>query len=61
MGIAAAFVLRAFAAQAQSPDRSSQNFIKAAIQSNYAEVDAGNLAQEKGASDAMKEYGARCW
>jgi predicted outer membrane protein len=54
-------VLRAFAAQAQSPDRSSQNFIKAAIQSNYAEVDAGNLAQEKGASDAMKEYGARCW
>jgi putative membrane protein len=57
IGIAAAFVLAASAAHAQSPDRASQKFIKSAIQGNYAEVDVGNLAQEKGASDAVKQYG----
>jgi putative membrane protein len=54
----AAFVLVASAAQAQLPDRASQKFIKSAIQGNYAEVDAGNLAQEKGTSDAVNQYGA---
>jgi putative membrane protein len=56
--IVGAFVLVASAASAQSPDRVSQKFIKAAIQGNYAEVDVGNLAQEKGATDAVKQYGA---
>ena len=33
-------------------------FIKAAVQGNFAEVDVGKLAQEKGKSSAVKEFGA---
>jgi putative membrane protein len=54
----AAVLLYAGAAQAQTPDKASQKFIKSAIQGNYAEVDVGNLAQEKSTNDAVKQYGA---
>ena len=39
-------------------DKASQKFIKAAIEGDIAEIDVGKLAQEKGQSEAVKEYGA---
>jgi putative membrane protein len=48
------------AAQAQQKaDKESQNFIKTAIQHNYAEIDVGKLAQEKGNSPEVKAFGAK--
>jgi len=57
IGLAAAIAVVASAAQAQSADKASQKFIKAAIEGNLAEIDVGKLAQEKGQSDAVKSYG----
>jgi putative membrane protein len=45
-------------AQTKQVDKDSQKFIKVAIQGDIAEVDVGQLAQEKGESDAVKQYGA---
>jgi len=45
-------------AQTKQGDKDSQKFIKAAIQGDIAEVDVGQLAQEKSQSDAVKRYGA---
>lgn len=45
-------------AQDKNANKESVKFIKAAIQGNIAEVDAGKLAQEKGKSDGVKQYGA---
>jgi putative membrane protein len=56
-GLAAALVLSGSVAQAQSADKDSQKFIKAAIEANLAEIDVGKLAQEKGQNDAVKSYG----
>jgi len=39
-------------------DKDSQKFITNAIQGDIAEVDIGQLAQQKGKSQAVKEYGA---
>jgi putative membrane protein len=60
IGFAAAMTFSASAALAQdkAADKDSQKFIKAAIEGNYAEVDIGKLAQEKGKNDAVKQYGA---
>lgn len=44
--------------QAQQPDKDSQKFIKAAIEGNNAEIEVGKLAQQKGQTDAVKQYGA---
>lgn len=44
-------------AQVQKADEASQSFIKDAIEGNYAEINVGKLAQEKGKSDAVKQYG----
>lgn len=59
-GLAAAMAFSTSAALAQSKaaDKDSVKFIKNAIEANYAEIDAGKLAQEKGNSDAVKQYGA---
>jgi putative membrane protein len=59
-GVAAVMAVSASAALAQdkNADKDSVKFIKAAIQGNYAEVDAGKLAQDKGKSDTVKQYGA---
>lgn len=49
------------AAQAQDKkaiDKDSAKFVSNAIQTDIAEVDAGQLAQQKGKSQAIKEYGA---
>jgi len=58
-GLAATMALSGAAfAQDKTADKDSQKFIKAAIEANYGEIDAGKLAQEKGKSDAVKQYGA---
>src|ERR1700685_4192374 len=59
-GIATVMAFSASAAQAQdkNADKDSVKFIKSAIEGNYAEVDAGKLAQEKAKSDTVKQYGA---
>lgn len=54
---ALAFSGSAFA-QDKNANKDSVKFIKAAVEGNYAEVDAGKLAQEKGKNDAVKQYGA---
>src|ERR1041384_1712916 len=62
IGLAGALALTAGAALAQDkmakPDRAIQKFISSAIQADYAEIDMGKLAQEKGQSQAVKDYGA---
>lgn len=45
------------AQQGQKADKASQSFIKTAIQGNLAEIDVGKLAQEKGQSQAVKDFG----
>jgi putative membrane protein len=56
IGLAAAMALAA-SAQAQSADKASQKFIKAAIQGDLAEIDAGQLAQQKSSNPAVKSFG----
>ncbi|MEI9803779.1 MAG: DUF4142 domain-containing protein [Pseudolabrys sp.] len=59
-GFAAAMALStaALAQDKTAADKDSQKFIKNAIEGNLAEIDVGNLAQQKGKSDAVKQYGA---
>lgn len=42
---------------ALAANKADQTFLKAAIQGNLAEVQMGQLAQQKGQSDAVKSYG----
>jgi putative membrane protein len=62
IGLAGALALTAGAALAQDktgkPDRASQKFVSSAMQGDMAEIDMGKLAQEKGQSQAVKDYGA---
>ena len=58
-GLAAALAMSAGAAQAQSADKASQKFITNAMEGDYAEIDVGKLAQEKGQSQAVKDFGAK--
>ncbi len=44
--------------QGKTADKASQKFIKAAIEGDIAEIDVGKLAQEKGQSEAVKQFGA---
>ena len=41
----------------QKADSASKSFIKSAIEGNYAEINVGKLAQEKGNSAAVKQFG----
>lgn len=43
---------------ARAADPAPDHFIKEAIQGNLAEVKVGQLAQEKGASEGVKDFGA---
>jgi putative membrane protein len=38
-------------------EAASKSFITKAIEGNRAEIELGKLAQEKGKSDAVKQYG----
>jgi putative membrane protein len=68
LGLASALAAGTAMAQTNSPahdkmanktaDKASQKFIKAAIEGDIAEIDVGKLAQEKGQSEAVKQYGA---
>jgi putative membrane protein len=42
----------------QADDSSGQHFIKDSIEGNLAEVKVGELAQQKGASQGVKDFGA---
>jgi putative membrane protein len=44
---------------AQATDKDSEKFIKTAIEHNYAEIDVGKLAQEKGKRADIKAFGAK--
>ena len=41
----------------QKADSASKSFIKSAIEGNYAEINVGKLAQEKGQSPEVKQFG----
>lgn len=58
IGLAGALTVSGAMAQTKQADKVSQKFISSAIQGDIAEVDVGKLAQEKGQSDAVKQYGA---
>ena len=58
IGLAGALAAGAAMAQTKQASKDSQKFIKEAIQGDIAEIDVGKLAQEKGQSDAVKQYGA---
>ena len=58
IGLVGALAVGAAMAQSKQADKDSQKFIKEAIQGDIAEIDVGKLAQEKGQSDAVKQYGA---
>lgn len=45
-------------ARTKPADRASKSFIKDAIEGDIAEVDVGKLAQEKGQSQGVKDFGA---
>lgn len=59
VALAAGFALAASGAQAQSQkgDSASKSFIKSAIEGNYAEINVGKLAQQKGKSESVKQFG----
>ncbi len=42
---------------AYAAEKPSQTFLKKAIEGNYAEVQTGQLAQQKGQSDDVKKFG----
>ncbi len=63
LAIGLAGTLAAAAAMAQTSqgipaDKASQKFITNAIEGDIAEINIGQLAQEKGQSDAVKQFGA---
>jgi putative membrane protein len=58
IGLTVALMSTAAFAQDKAADKDSQKFIKNAIEGNFAEVDLGTLAQEKGKNGAVKDYGA---
>jgi len=43
----------------QKVDSASQKFLTNAMEGDYAEIDVGKLAQEKGTSQAVKDFGAK--
>jgi putative membrane protein len=58
LATAALLVAVAGAPSSHAADATDQKFIKEAIQGNLAEVKVGQLAQDKGASQQVKEFGA---
>lgn len=58
MKLASLAVLVIFAVPvANAAEKPSQAFLKKAIQGNYAEVQMGQLAQQKGQNDDLKKFG----
>jgi putative membrane protein len=58
MKLAALALLAIFAvSSAGAAERASQTFLKKAIEGNFAEVQMGQLAQQKGQNDDVKKFG----
>ena len=57
IGLSAAFALLFAGAVALADNNPDQTFITTAIQINLAEIQVGQLAEEKASSDAAKAYG----
>lgn len=55
LGVATLFAISI--ASATAKDRSSEAFLKKAIEGNFAEVSMGELAQKNGQSDGVKSFG----
>ena len=58
IGLAGLLAVPAAVAQTKQADRESQKFISSAIQGDIAEIEVGKLAEEKGQSDDVKQFGA---
>jgi putative membrane protein len=56
-GLATALVCAAPAAWAQGKNTGDQKFLKDAIEGNLAEIEMGKLAQQKGTSDGVRQFG----
>ena len=54
-GLAAAMAMGAV--QAQTADKASQKFITNAMESDYAEIDVGKLAEQKGTTQGVRDFG----
>ena len=59
MGLVLVGLLFAVPALAAEAPRGDAKFIKGAAEGNLAEVKLGELAQQRAASDAVKEFGKR--
>jgi len=57
MSLGTATLMAISIASASAKDKQSETFLKKAIEGNFAEVSMGELAQQKGQSDAVKSYG----
>jgi putative membrane protein len=57
--ICVAVALLTAATSAFAQDRAEKAFLQRAIEGNYAEIQMGQLAQQKGQSDGVKSYGQR--
>jgi putative membrane protein len=58
LSVAAAAALAASVIANAAADKASEKFIKEAIQGNLAEVAVGKLAQQKGANEGVRSFGA---
>lgn len=58
LGLAGALAATTAMAQTKQAHKASEKFIKAAIEGDIAEIDVGNLAQQKSQNAAVKQYGA---
>jgi putative membrane protein len=57
LNLGAAVALLAGASVSSAQDQASKTFLRNAIEGNYAEVQMGQLAQQKGQSDSVKSFG----
>jgi putative membrane protein len=57
LGIAIAAALFGGLSAADAADKASEKFLKEAVEGNLAEVQVGQLAQQKGQSDGVKKFG----
>ena len=58
MGLVGALATTGAMAQTKQVDKASQKFISSAVQGDIAEVEVGQLAQEKSQSEVVKQFGA---
>jgi len=59
IGLAAALCCGAAMAQNTNADKSGKSFMTNAMEGDYAEIDVGKLAQEKGTTQAVKDFGQK--